>query len=350
MKKLIIAAAIAVYFLGISAMAQVKSAQSANNHTNTSRPVAPAETEITRSRVTRNNAGSRQPELKQTLLATATAGSNGAPVTTVERPRIAVASVAKPSVASNSNSAAPTQVYRVGVGDILDIRIPDSLSNKSTLYTVLEGGLLDYPLAGAPLPVSGMTTDAIAQRLSSSVKVLDHPQINVKVRDYSSHTVNVIGFVSMPGSRILRREAVPLYVVLSEAMPLPEAASVTIVRNGSELISIDMHDSQATSQLVVANDILKVSGAIVASPQFFFAGGEVNAPGQKVFHEGLTLTQAILASGGASLNAGPIVRISRQTSDGRLMNIEYNLKNIQSGKTPDPIVQKGDRIEVNRAG
>jgi protein involved in polysaccharide export with SLBB domain len=222
------------------------------------------------------------------------------------------------------------------------------MSNRSTLYTVKEGGFLDYPLAGSQLQIAGMTTDVIAQKLRASIKVLDSPQINVCVRDYASHTVNVIGFVGLPGAKILRREAVPLYVVLSEAMPLPDAASVTIVRNGRDFATVNLRDPNATSQLVVANDTLKVSGAAAVAAEFYFAGGEVNAPGQKPFHSGLTLTQAIIASGGASRNAGMYVRVSRQASDGRLLNVDYNLKNIQSGKTPDPVVQKGDRIEVTR--
>jgi len=58
------------------------------------------------------------------------------------------------------------------------------------------------------------------------------------------------------------------------------------------------------------------------------------------------LTQAILASGGVKTSAGSRVRISRQRADGRLINEDYDLRKIQSGKIPDPALQKGDRIEV----
>jgi protein involved in polysaccharide export with SLBB domain len=81
---------------------------------------------------------------------------------------------------------------------------------------------------------------------------------------------------------------------------------------------------------------------------FFFTGGEINSPGQKPYHAGLTLTQAILASGGPSSTAGNQVRVSRQAPDGRLVNTEYNLRDIQSGKIQDPTLQVGDRIEVIR--
>lgn len=354
MKKAIIAAVIAIYFLSISAFAQVK--PNLNNHMATARPTTGAEP--TRSRTTSTEVKPNQPSTVNQGSRSSTQTWGNAQLSTVsERPRTATPNVpvrpstnsAPPiSISAPTTSTAPTQTYRVGVGDILDIQLPESMSSRSTLYTVKEGGFLDYPLAGSSLQVAGMTTDVIAQRLRASIKVLDNPKINVRVRDYASHSVNVIGFVGIPGSKILRREAVPLYVVLSEAMPLPDAASVTIVRDGRDYATVNLRDQNALSQLVVANDTLKVSGAAVSASEFYFAGGEVNAPGQKAFHSGLTLTQALIASGGTSRNAGTFVRVSRQATDGRLLTVEYNLKNIQSGKTPDPLVQKGDRIEVTR--
>ena len=83
-------------------------------------------------------------------------------------------------------------------------------------------------------------------------------------------------------------------------------------------------------------------------PQFFYIGGQVNSPGQKDFHPGLTLTQAVLASGGTTRFAGSKVKVSRQGADGRLVTTEYNLKQIEAGKIPDPVLQPGDRLEVGR--
>ena len=43
-------------------------------------------------------------------------------------------------------------------------------------------------------------------------------------RDYAaSHAVTVTGFVSAPGAKTLRREAVPLYAILAEALVLPRS-------------------------------------------------------------------------------------------------------------------------------
>ena len=238
-------------------------------------------------------------------------------------------------------------IYRVGVGDILDIRLLNTPARESTLYTVLPGGILEYPLAGDPVKVGGMTADEIAARLQSLIRLYDKPQVAVNVREYTSHTVIVTGLVNDPGMKVLRREAVPLYVLITEAQPRPEAARATIMRQGSPNVSIDLADTQAMATPVLPGDVIRLAPQ---PPQFFFIGGAINSPGQKNFHSGLTLTQALLASGGTTRFAGSEVKVSRQGADGRLVTTKYNLKKIEEGKLPDPVLQAGDRIEVSRDG
>jgi protein involved in polysaccharide export with SLBB domain len=119
--------------------------------------------------------------------------------------------------------------------------------------------MIDYPMAIGPIQVSGLTTEAIAARLKANIRVIDASPITVKVRDFSSHSVNVIGFVQSPGAKVLRREAVPLYVLLAEAAPLKDAASATVVRNGQNVAVIDLHNVAASNQLILHGDVIKVS-------------------------------------------------------------------------------------------
>jgi len=259
---------------------------------------------------------------------------------------------ATPSNAAMRSSAIPaaaSQIYRVGVRDVLDIQLADNSSKDSTLFTVLAGGVLDYPFAGNPTVVTGMTTSEIAALLRQRIKIFDNPRAVVTVRDYASHTVSITGFVAVPGTKSLRREAVPLYTVLAEAVVLPEAARATIIRAGSAPFVVDLKDANLSSTLIVPGDAIKVSGAPGLPTEFFFIGGEIKSPGQKPYHAGLTLTQAILASGGTTTSADFRIRVSRQGADGKLSTEEYNLRNIQAGKLPDPALQKGDRIEVTNA-
>jgi protein involved in polysaccharide export with SLBB domain len=232
---------------------------------------------------------------------------------------------------------------------VLDIRLLNAQGRESTLFSVMAGGLLEYPLAGDPVPVAGLTTDEIDARLTSLVKVYENPQIVVSVRNYASHTVIVTGLVNDPGTKVLRREAMPLYVVLAEAQLKPEAGRATIMRADGHSLDVTLTDPQATTTLVLPGDVITITAPPPAAPQFFYIGGQVTSPGQKDFHAGLTLTQAVLASGGTTRFAGSKVKVSRQGADGRLVTTEYNLKQIEAGKIPDPVLQPGDRLEVSRA-
>ncbi|MDT4953563.1 MAG: polysaccharide biosynthesis/export protein [Acidobacteriota bacterium] len=250
---------------------------------------------------------------------------------------------------ANATPAQPlTNVYRVGAGDILDIRLLNAATHESTLFTVMAGGLLEYPLAGEPLQVAGLTTDEIDQRLTPMIKLYDKPQIVVSVREYVSHNVIVSGLVNDPGTKVLRREAMPLYVVLAEAQLKPEAGRATVMRADGQNVTVNLSDQKATTFLVLPGDVITLTAAPPAPPQFFYIGGQVNSPGQKDFHTGMTLMQAVLASGGTTRFAGGKVKVSRQGDDGRLVAKEYNLKQVESGKIPDPVLQPGDRLDVGR--
>ena len=98
-----------------------------------------------------------------------------------------------------------------------------------------------------------------------------------------------------------------------------------------------------------AGDVIKVLGPWAQPAEYFYVSGAINSPGQKVFHLGMTLTQAIIASGEMTRVASGKIKISRQANDRRLIATEYNLRQIQNGKTPDPSLQPGDRISVSES-
>jgi protein involved in polysaccharide export with SLBB domain len=250
----------------------------------------------------------------------------------------------------------PTEIYRVGVGDVLDIRLLNSPTAKteSTLFTVLENGMIDYPLAGGePMQAAGLTTDEIEDFLREKVKLYENPEIAVTVRDYASHTISVLGMVERPGQKALRREAIPLYAILAEAIPHSSANEVVILRGADkQTLTVGLDDSET---LIYPNDIVRVvsggggSGGNKASksqPRFYFIGGQINSVGQKDFHDGLTLTQAILASGGLKKSSARRVTVRRRDAEGKLVPTEYDLKLIKEGKIADPVLQAGDTVEI----
>ena len=249
--------------------------------------------------------------------------------------------------ANAANSEDPRAIYRVGAGDVLDVRLLNTQDKRSTLHTVSSGGLLELPFLSEPVQVTGLTTDEIETRLSKELqrRTADtNMKVKVGVREYASHVVIVSGLVNDPGSKVLRREGVPLYVIVADAQPRPEADRALVISYATgRRTTVDLMDPEAMNMLVRPGDVITVQ----ARPrEFFYIAGEVRAPGQQEFHPGLTLTQAILTAGGTTRSAGDVVRLARQGADGRLVMSRYSLKDINSGKVSDPLIQPGDRIEV----
>jgi len=254
-------------------------------------------------------------------------------------------------VVKNANKKAlpPTETYKIGIGDMLFINLQNS-SKGATYFTVLNDGTIDYPLAGEMVSVSGLTTDEIEDVLREKIKLYENPQVSVKVREYSSHKITVLGLVEKSGERFIQRDAVPLFVVRADAVVQANATRVTVRRTDSNVESFDLRDEKNENLLILPNDIvefttdeaqtLKTNGL-----NFYFIGGEIISGGQKDFHDGLTLTQAILASGGLRRDVKKVV-IRRKNTDGLLVSTEYNLKLIKDGKVPDPVLQTGDTIEI----
>jgi len=253
---------------------------------------------------------------------------------------------APPSSSSPSDESTLTAIYRVGAGDVIDIRIRDLVTNGSTLFTVLEGGFIDLPVIGGTVPVAGLTTDEIQAQLAAEFKrraLQNAPGITVSVRQYASHTVLVTGLVVSGGTKVLRREAVPLYVVLAETQSRLDAARASIMRAGNPVLLIDLSDPSSSSVLIRPGDVINIT----ARPeQFYYIGGRINYPGQKVFQSGITLLQSILAAGGLRNQSDGVVEMSREGPDGNLTTTKYSVKEIKSGKMRDPRLQSGDRIEV----
>ena len=252
---------------------------------------------------------------------------------------------------ANTVAVAPTEIYKVGIGDVLFISLQNAPSKDSTYFTVLNDGTIDYPLAGEMVSVNGLTNEEIEDLLREKVKLYENPQISVKIREHASHKITVLGLVEKAGEKYLQREAMPLFAVRAEAVVQSKANIAVIKRADSESETIDLKDAKSDDVLIFSNDIVEFKSSDVFvedpnAPQFYYIGGNIASAGQKDFHQGLTLTQAILASGGLKKEAVKKVVVRRKNQAGTLSPMEFDLNSIKNGKQPDPILRAGDTIEI----
>lgn len=94
---------------------------------------------------------------------------------------------------------------RVGPGDIFDVRVFDE-ENLSSTYRVESDGTIDFPLIGR-VEVAGLDSTAIATRIRDRLRegqFLVAPHVSVRVQEYNSRRISVIGAVRNPGSYPIR--------------------------------------------------------------------------------------------------------------------------------------------------
>jgi len=262
---------------------------------------------------------------------------NVKPLTAVE-----VESVSAPI--APTDEIALTSIYRVGSKDVLDIRLNNSQPQQQTAFTVNASGSIEHPQLTAPLPVTGLTVDEIRARIEEDLKkqASTETKVFVGVLEHASHSIVVDGLVKTPGAKVLKSEAIPLAVVLAEAQPLPEAAKVTVVRGGSnQILQTDLSHIPDLSFLVHPGDVITLHPHV---NEFFYIEGKVRSAGEQRYRVGLTLTQAIIAAGGAtSSNTAEIAR----DEAGELVRTRFDLKAIEAGKAADPPIKPGDRITLH---
>jgi protein involved in polysaccharide export with SLBB domain len=242
-------------------------------------------------------------------------------------------------------SKPPTDIYRVGVGDVLYINLKNAV-RASGYHTIRQDGTIDFPLAGEDLVVAGRVTEEIEQILASRITIYPDPQVEVKVREYGSHTITVSGLVDNGGEKKLQREAVPLYVIKAMSGVSPRATRVVITR--APLLkpeSYELRDTASDDILICPGNGIEFTGDNTAALSVYFISGEVRSPGQKALVQGMTLYQAIAASGGSKGDPKKAV-VRRKNDAGSFTVMSYDLRSIKDGKAADPVVNSGDVIEI----
>lgn len=242
-----------------------------------------------------------------------------------------------------------TEIYKIGIGDVLFVNLKNA-AQGSGYYTVRIDGTIDFPLAGDNVHVADQTVDTAAEILKSGITLFSSPQVEVKVRQYASHRIVISGLVENAGEKNLQREAMPLFAISSEAGVSATASRALITRATGQKVEIhDLRDLKSGDILIYPGNIVEFagdSGAGTFVGGSYFIAGEVVSTGQKELTHGLTLYQAVIASGGAKGDPKKAI-LRRKNEKGLLANVGYNLRSIKNGKFMDPVLADGDIIEIH---
>ena len=265
--------------------------------------------------------------------------------------------VAAPAPASVPADAPATGEYGVGPGDVLEVNVIGN-DDLSRIPTVQTNGAITYPLLGE-VQVAGLTVAEIRRKLTNLLEkdYLVKPQVEVKVREFNSQYVSVVGEVNSPGRKPLRGKTRLIDALLeSGGFKASASAEVMITRTegefegGRKTITVRI-SSQATLQDQINLELpLRNGDIITALPKSYVTvDGEVNRPGRYAIEADLTVTGAISLAGGLTRFGSGSVKLRRtEPESGKVSILDVDLKDVRNGKKPDVPLLPNDVVSVPR--
>jgi polysaccharide biosynthesis/export protein len=275
---------------------------------------------------------------------------------------LACAAQAPDRPAPSPAPAAPSPVaqapgYHVGAGDVLDVVVfgNEDLSRTATVQTT---GTIALPLIGE-VKVEGLSVDEVKERITAALAkdFLVNPQVDVKVREYQSQFVTVIGEVNTPGRKPLRGQTRVIDALVEAGGFSPRASGEVIVsrQDGSlpgGLKSLRLRLVGGTTAVDQAHLELhlKAGDIITAPPKYYVTvEGEVARPGRFLLDGDLTVSGALTEAGGLTRFGSGNVKVRRfDAATGTTQIFEVDLGDVRKGKKPDLALMPNDVITVSR--
>src|SRR5688572_2366506 len=286
----------------------------------------------------------------------------------------------KTAATTNIRTSAPANVtgtstaperYRIGPGDVLEVRLyklPD-LSRES--LRVEETGTIRMPLISEEIQAACRTESELAKDIASRyLPLMRNPQVDVFIKEYNSRPVAVIGAVNAPGRFQLQRR-IRLLDLLSYAGGPGERAggNIQVVHGSTYAVCEASMPRMATNK----NDVPGISvfklrdtlagngrsnpyvrpGDVITVLEFeqIYVIGNVIKPSSFPLKERITLSQAIAMAGGTLPDSQTDrIRILRQNaSNNAKQELVVDLKAINRRHAPDVVLQPNDIVEVPTA-
>jgi polysaccharide export outer membrane protein len=253
--------------------------------------------------------------------------------------------------------------YRIGPGDVLDIRIFNRPNLSRDAVRVEGNGMIRMPLIDTEIQAACKTEGELAKEIAGRyLKFYRNPQVDVFVKEYRSVTVSIIGFVNEQGRFQLQRR-IRLLELLTYAKGASEKAGQTInivhsapvipcQQPGSDDLATAFSSYKLSDTLAgkpEANPYLQ-AGDIVTLPEAeqVYVVGNVLSPRAIPLSEPITLTQAIAMAGGIARDSKKDkIRIVRQQPGSQTkQEIMVDLIAIEKKRAEDIALLPNDIVNV----
>jgi polysaccharide export outer membrane protein len=219
--------------------------------------------------------------------------------------------------------------HTLGAADVIRVTVFQN-PELSVETRISEQGVVSYPLLGN-VALTGLTVSQAEQKIAKALRdggFVLKPQVSILLLQIRSNLVSILGQIAKPGRYPIESTSSKVSEVIAAAGGVvPGGADVvTLVgtRNGKAVkFDVDLpailQAGKSELDVVVANgDIIYVDRA-----PFFYMYGEVQRPGVARLERGMTVMQAIAASGGLTQRGTERgLRIHRRDANGVVRIIE----------------------------
>ena len=275
------------------------------------------------------------------------------------------------SAAKTSATVATDTRYRIGPGDVLDVRVARAPELSREAVRVDQSGNIRMPMLDVDIPAACQTEGELAQNIATLYrKYKNEPHVDVFVKEFQSQPVAVIGAVRGPAQFKLQRQVKLLELLSLVGGPTEVAGqTVQIVHTGQGPLcsqhgggAVDAGDSSAFVTYNLSDTLhgspdanpFVQPGDVISVPQAdqIFVLGNVLRPAAIPMKEPITVSKAIAMAGGtAPSTKKDKVRIIRQTPGSTAKKeIMVDLTAIEKNKAEDVLLIANDVVDVPISG
>ena len=252
----------------------------------------------------------------------------------------------------------PDLEYRIGPLDMVQVVVWEhpELTSPMGQYQpagqkVTTDGKLFYPYAGE-IQVAGLTAQELRAEITKrlSDKILNDPQVDVRVTGYHSRKALVSGAVNKPGYVKFDENPMTIPDVIAEVGGFAEPADPSFVqlRRGEKIYNIDyvraFKDNIAIDRILVkpGDQIFVPLKSEMERDRKVYVLGEVNRSGIVRMDHYLSLAEALAAAGGVNAQSASSkdVYVIRNTAPDKIDIYQLNAKNAMA-------LAMADRFEMN---
>jgi polysaccharide export outer membrane protein len=276
-------------------------------------------------------------------------------------------SVAVSSSDLTSPVTTPHEGYRIGPGDVLDIRVFNRPQLSREAVRVDARGVIRMPLIEDDIQAGCLTEGELAQAIGTHyLKYLRNPQVNVFVKEFQSQPVAVIGAVNSPGQFKLQRQVRLLELLAFANGPAERAGRTVNIIHATDpgickkTADVSLDDEVASTFVAYklrdtlegedrANPYVR-PGDIISVPDAdqIYVVGNVLQPRAIALKEPITVSRAIAMAGGEQRDSKrDRVRIVRQPAGSTAkQEIYVDLAAIEKRQAEDVLLQANDIVAV----